>query len=99
MTFAAGWAWLRLGGAVSGLLFIAEIAAFVLLAYWAYRNSDIGVGDRGSGLFAFRDGEADPNESAGSAPRWKRHAKGAQAAKAPGPRWKTASPPRIGLKR
>jgi hypothetical protein len=91
--------WLQLGGAVSGLLFIMEIAAFVLLAYWAYRNSDIGLGDRGRGLFAFRDGTSDSDENASSVPRWKQHVKGAQAAKAPEPRWKLASPPRIGSKR
>jgi hypothetical protein len=84
---------------VSGLLFIIEIAAFVLLAYWAYRNSDIGLGDRGRGLFAFRDGAPDPDENAKSVPHWKKPAKGPQAAKAPGPVWKTASPPRIGSKR
>lgn len=84
---------------MSGLLFIMEIAAFVLLAYWAYHNSDIGLGDRGRGLFAFRDGAPDPDEGAKSVPHWRQPAKGAQPTKAPGPRWKTVSPLRIGSKR
>jgi len=37
---------------MSGLLFLLTVAAFVALAYWAYRNDGMGAGDSGSGLLA-----------------------------------------------
>ncbi len=39
---------------MSGLLFLASIAGFVLIAYWAFRNDGMGLSDQGSGLLAMR---------------------------------------------
>ena len=59
---------------MSGLLFLASVVGFVLIAYWAYRNDVAGLGEYGTGLLAMRATNA-PKAKAG--PKWK---KGAQPA-------------------
>ena len=85
---------------MSGLLFLIEVAAIVVLIYWARRNDAIALGEPGSGLFAMVvDGVAKPAAHARE-PRWRQ-----QAGRKPyaGPyttppsgfrlRWKTEFPP------
>ena len=56
---------------MSGLLFLASIIGFVLIAYWAFRNDAMGLNEFGSGLLAMR-----PSDSAKpkSVPKWKKEA-------------------------
>jgi hypothetical protein len=74
---------------MSALVFLVEVGAFVLVAYWAYRNGNIGVADGGRGLFAMKADEPAP----GAEPRWKRGAarkpQREERANGPEPRWKT----------
>jgi hypothetical protein len=56
---------------MSGILFLLEVSAFVLLAYWAFRNDKIGLTEGGEGLFAIRDLSA-PAEPKTRAPKWKK---------------------------
>jgi hypothetical protein len=51
---------------MAGLLFLLEVAVFVLAVYWAYRNSAIGA-DGGSGFFAMKGEGPAPARR----PRWK----------------------------
>jgi hypothetical protein len=54
---------------MSGLLFLAAVAGFVLIAYWAYRNDAMGLGEQGSGLLAMRSStDAEPK----AVPKWKK---------------------------
>ena len=55
---------------MSGLLFLLTVAGFVALAYWAYRNDAMGVGDSGSGILAMRT----ESPKTKSAPKWKKAA-------------------------
>jgi len=55
---------------MSGILFLLEVSAFVLLCYWAFRNDKIGLTEGGSGLFAMRD-LSTPTEPQARAPKWK----------------------------
>jgi len=75
---------------MSALVFLVEVGAFVLVAYWAYRNGNIGVADGGRGLFAMK---ADEPPSAAQ-PRWKPPAagkwQGEGTIKGRKARWKTA---------
>jgi hypothetical protein len=52
---------------MAGLLFLLEIAAFVLAAYWAYRNGAVGADGGGTGFFAMKDEGPAPIRK----PRWK----------------------------
>ena len=63
---------------MSGILFLLDISAFVLLCYWAFRNDKIGLTEGGTGLFAMRDLSA-PAEPKARAPRWKKGLKTAPA--------------------
>lgn len=54
---------------MSGILFLLEVSAFVLLAYWAFRNDKIGAAQGGEGLFAMRDPSA-PAEPKKRIPKW-----------------------------
>ena len=56
---------------MSGILFLLEISAFVLLCYWAFRNDKIGLTEGGTGLFAMRDLAA-PAAPKSRIPKWKR---------------------------
>jgi hypothetical protein len=76
---------------MSGLLFLFAVAAFVLIAYWAYRNDAMGTGENGSGLLAMRSEAPKPKPM----PKWKkaadpREAEARPAAPAAGrePAWK-----------
>lgn len=60
---------------MSGLLFLVAVAAFVLIAYWAYRNDGMGIGEDGSGLLAMRS-EA---PKAKPMPKWKKAAEPREA--------------------
>lgn len=66
---------------MSGILFLIEICAFVLLAYWAFRNDKIGLTESGEGLFAIRDSAA-PVEPKTRTPKWKQGLKSAPTAQA-----------------
>ncbi|HVV65771.1 MAG TPA: hypothetical protein VHC42_09895 [Rhizomicrobium sp.] len=44
---------------MSGLMFLSEIVAFVLIAYWAYRSEARGLLDAAWGLFAMKNSAAD----------------------------------------
>lgn len=56
---------------MSGLLFLASVVAFVLIAYWAFRNDAMGLNEFGSGLLAMRPSSgAKPK----AAPKWKKEA-------------------------
>jgi hypothetical protein len=57
---------------MSGLLFLIAVVGFVLIAYWAYRNDAVGLGENGSGLLAMRATNA-PKTKAG--PKWKKQAR------------------------
>lgn len=64
---------------MSGILFLLEVSAFVLVAYWAFRNDKIGITEGGDGLFAMRDLTA-PVEPKTRTPKWKQGLKSAPAA-------------------
>ena len=64
---------------MSGILFLLEVSAFVLLCYWAFRNDKIGLTQGGSGLFAMPDLDA-PAEAKARAPKWKQGMKTAPTA-------------------
>jgi len=64
---------------MSGILFLIELSAFVLLCYWALRNDKIGLTEGGSGLFAMRDLSA-PAEPKAKIPNWKQALKSPPAA-------------------
>lgn len=67
---------------MSGLLFLFAVAAFVLIAYWAYRNDTMAIGEEGSGLLAMRS-EA---PKAKPVPKWKKAAEPREsAARQPSP--------------
>lgn len=66
---------------MSGILFLLEVAAFVLLAYWAFRNDKIGLTEGGEGLFAMRDLSA-PSEPKKRTPKWKQGLKTPPASQA-----------------
>ena len=66
---------------MSGILFLLEVSAFVLLAYWAFRNDKIGLTEGGEGLFAIRDISA-PAEPKTRAPKWKKGLKSPPASPA-----------------
>lgn len=55
---------------MSSILFLLEVSAFVLVAYWAFRNDKIGITEGGDGLFAMRDLTA-PAEPKARTPKWK----------------------------
>ena len=40
---------------MSGLVFLTEVAIFVLIAYWAFRGDTKGLTDASEGLFAMKD--------------------------------------------
>ncbi len=79
---------------MAGLLFLMDIAALVLLAYWAYRNANIPLDEGGSGFFAMKGGT--PSAATKARPRWKQVAPEtavARAGKTPKggvPRWRAA---------
>jgi hypothetical protein len=55
---------------MSSLLFLLTVAAFVVLAYWAYRNDGMGANESGSGVLAMQvDG---PKTK--PVPKWKKAA-------------------------
>lgn len=54
---------------MSGLLFLASVVGFVLIAYWAYRNDAMGLNETGSGLLAMRSTTAAKPKSL---PKWKK---------------------------
>jgi hypothetical protein len=64
---------------MSGILFLIEVSAFVLLAYWAFRNDKIGLTEGGTGLFAMLDPSA-PAEPKSRTPKWKQGLKTPAAA-------------------
>lgn len=64
---------------MSGILFLIEVVAFVLLAYWAFRNDKIGLTESGEGLFAIRDLGA-PAAPKTRTPKWKKGLKSPPAA-------------------
>lgn len=64
---------------MSGILFLLEVSAFVLLCYWAFRNDKIGLTEGGSGLFAMRDLSAQAEPKART-PRWAKGLKTTPAA-------------------
>lgn len=66
---------------MSGILFLIEVCAFVLLAYWAFRNDKIGFAESGDGLFAMRDSAA-PAQPKTRAPKWKQGLKSSPTAPA-----------------
>jgi len=53
---------------MSGLLFLGTVVAFVLIAYWAYRNDAAGLGEHGTGFLAMRSTAAKPK----AGPKWKK---------------------------
>lgn len=54
---------------MSGLLFLASIVGFVVIALWAYQNDAMGLNEQGSGLLAMRA----PTDSAPKVtPKWKK---------------------------
>jgi len=55
---------------MSGLLFLASVVGFVLIAYWAYRNDAMGLNENGSGLLAMRSSAPKPKPG----PKWKKEA-------------------------
>lgn len=57
---------------MSGLLFLASIIGFVLIAYWAYRNDAMGLSENGSGLLAMRTSAAAKPKPL---PKWKKEAR------------------------
>lgn len=67
---------------MSGILFLIEVSAFVLLCYWALRNDKIGLTEGGSGLFAMRDVSALAEPKA-KVPKWKQGLKSAAATQKP----------------
>jgi hypothetical protein len=64
---------------MSGILFLLEVSAFVLLCYWAFRNDKIGLTEGGTGLFAMRDLNA-PAVPKAKTPKWKQGLKSPPAA-------------------
>ena len=64
---------------MSGILFLLEVSALVLLCYWAFRNDKIGLTEGGTGLFAMRDLNA-PAVSKTKTPKWKQGLKSSPAA-------------------
>ena len=54
---------------MSGLLFLASVIGFVLIAYWAYRNDAMGLSENGSGLLAMRSSAAAKPRAL---PKWKK---------------------------
>jgi len=56
---------------MSGLLFLASVIGFVLIAYWAYRNDAMGLNENGSGLLAMRSSAAAKPKPL---PKWKKEA-------------------------
>lgn len=67
---------------MSGILFLIEVVAFVLLAYWAFRNDKIGLTEGGTGLFAMRDLSA-PVEPKSRSPKWKKGLKSSPVSQSP----------------
>src|SRR5262245_18698119 len=55
---------------MSGIIFMLEASAFVLLCSWAFRNDKIGWTEGGTGLFAMRD-LAEPAGPKAKTPKWK----------------------------
>lgn len=80
---------------MAGLLFLIDVLALVLVAYWAYRNGGIGLDESGDGLFAIKGG-ARPRMLVAK-PRWARVGQDkadeqiAKRAKGCEPQWKTQS--------
>lgn len=80
---------------MAALLFFMDIFALVLVAYWAYRNGEIGLDESGDGLFAIKGG-AKPRVPVAK-PRWScvgRDKMSERVVKSPKgcePRWKAAS--------
>jgi hypothetical protein len=68
---------------MTGILFVLEVAAFVLVAYWAYSNDKLKSGAGEKGLFAMKSGPVS-EEGAPAVPRWKKRA----FLPAGRPRWK-----------
>lgn len=54
---------------MSGLLFLASVIGFVLIALWAFKNEAMGLNEQGSGLLAMR-GSA--GTEAKAVPKWKK---------------------------
>lgn len=65
---------------MSGILFLLEVSAFVLLCYWAFRNDKIGLTEGGSGLFGMRD-LSTPTEPQARVPNWKQGLKTPRASR------------------
>ncbi|MEP6831580.1 MAG: hypothetical protein ABI963_14655 [Rhizomicrobium sp.] len=55
---------------MSGILFLASIIGFVVIAYWAFKNDAMGLNENGSGLLAMRS--ATGSAKSKSAPKWKK---------------------------
>lgn len=80
---------------MSGLLFLASLVGFVLVAYWAFKNDTMGLNEQGSGFLAMRatDGASRPKAE----PKWKKASRpvagnslrlgGPKAASEKKPRW------------
>ena len=64
---------------MSGIIFLLEVSAFVLLCYWAFRNDKIGWTEGGTGLFAMRDLTVPAGPKA-KTPKWKQGLKPSPAA-------------------
>jgi hypothetical protein len=84
---------------MSGLLFLIEVAAIVVLIYWARRNDAIALGEPGTGLFAMVVDSASKLAARAREPRWRQQAGrkprvGPCASPPSGsrPRWKTEFP-------
>jgi hypothetical protein len=56
---------------MSSLLFLGQIIATLVLAYWAFRNDAIRSGEGGEGLFAMKP--ARDAEPASARPMWKKY--------------------------
>jgi len=54
---------------MSGLLFLASVIGFVLIAFWAFKNEAMGLNEQGSGLLAMR---ASANAEPKAVPKWKK---------------------------
>jgi hypothetical protein len=55
---------------MSSLLFLGQIVATLLLAYWGFKNDAIRSGESGVGLFAMKPVAG--AESAAARPKWKK---------------------------
>lgn len=54
---------------MSGLLFLASVIGFILIAFWAFKNEAMGLNEQGSGLLAMRaSADAEPKPI----PKWKK---------------------------